>query len=679
MENTIKYKKCYAVIFYAVVIAAFLPIVLLATSSVSTAEAYNSDILEYVKNIKKIYFGIVVGDVNYAFDMETFGYGAGMFLVLSLLTFPVQFITNSDLILLVILRGIGLTSFLLSTLIIKKIFQNLISEKRKTTIDLAWLVTCSILAIYPSTSLLITRIHPEMLQLLFVLIGIWLHLKFEDTQKKIYLIFSAIMWGVAIGIKISGGIFLVLPFSILALGSSDMKKKTKDFLLFAVICFTTAIIIICPYIIFNGYDGYMKYRNELKIFSQTLQNMSYSDFDNYKPLASPAEVIKGWFTYAYRHGYASLIWIVTIFLGEIIFTIRQLRQRDYSKLFKINMGIITTFIINTVYYVVKVTRVSVNYYFTPMCLITIIFLFNIFNYKQLKSKYCKILCGVILLSFIPSVRHDFAIYKEQVELSKRLDKQAYRYVEFENWLKEREYPYRSIMLPVSMNLSMTSKDWNWIPDYDKINAEKKYKINTEGGYTQNLEYYISFDEVMDINCYDIFVIDKVSNKDFEMTENTLEDNNMVQIYNDNFVSAYGSMNQGIYDENLNETVSDYIKENIRIIEFMPNEWNGVSIPLPQSTNCNEYKQVKISFELENAQAVQEIRLAFSGNCTYVGENIWHYIISKNLKEGINTFYIEKEDFTLRHGYIDWKNVSSTGIDGVGEENFAIKNLSIALE
>lgn len=676
MENTINYKKSHTVLFYSIVIAYFLPMVLLATSSISTAEAYNSDILEYVKNVKKIYFGIIVGDVNYALNMRTFGYGSGMFLILGLLTFPVQFITNSDLILLAILRSIGLASFLLSTLIIRKIFQNLVSYKCKTTCDFAWLVTCIILTIYPSTSLLITRIHPEMLQLLFVLLGILLYLQFEDMQKKIYLISSAMMWGIAIGIKISGVIFLVLPFSVLALSSSG--KKIKEFFLFATISFTFAIIIICPNIILNGYDGYLKYREELKFFSQTLQNMSYSDFDNYKPLASKVEVIKGWFTYAYMHGYASLIWIFIVFWGEIIFTIKQLKQRDYSKLFKLNIGIIATFIINSIYYLAKVTRVSVNYYFTPMCLLTIIYLFNIFNERPFRTKWFKILCGVILISFIPSLHHDFDIYREQIELSKRLDKQAYRYVDFVNWIKERNYPYRSILLPVSMNLNMSSKDWNWIPDYDEINAEKKYKINTEGGYTQNLDYYVSFDEVIDICFYDILIIDKVSNKNFEMIENILKKNNMVQIYNDNFVSAYGDIDQGIYDEYLNESISDYIRENIPIIEFMPNEWNGASIPLPQPTNCTEYKRVKISFELENAQAVHEIRLAFSGNCTYVGENIWHYIIS-NLNEGINTFYIEKEDFILRNGYIDWRNVSSTGIDGVGEDNFAIKNLSIILE
>ena len=50
-----------------------------------------------------------------------------------------------------------------------------------------------------------------------------------------------------------------------------------------------------------------------------------------------------------------------------------------------------------------------------------------------------------------------------------------------------------------------------------------------------------------------------------------------------------------------------------------------------------------------------------------------------MKNTAKFYIIEKEDFILRHGYIDWKNVSSTGIDGVGEDNFVIKNLSIELE
>ena len=666
--QAISSNKNIYVVFYIVLILIFAPLVLLATESISEATAYNGDIIGYVESLKKIYYGLYVGDLEYALNINTYGYGAGMFIILAVITLPIQYIFGGDQFLLIVLRSIGLISFILATLIIKKILENLLS-KRDIKIEFTWLIIVMTLSIYPATSLLITRVHPEMMQFLFILLGIYCDLKFEDNEEVKYLILSAIMWGIAVGIKISGGLFLVIPFYfIISNGYIANKEKLKKLLIWGSICLTVGILTICPYVVISIQEGSTHFFNELNAFMPTLQTMSYSDFDNYQQLTSKWEVFRGWFTYVYRHGFSGILWIIAIFLSTIFAIVTK---KGDSKINRLNIGIMIAFIINVIYYVLKVTRISVNYYYIPICLLTIIFLITIFGEMSLRKNLCFVLCFIFVISIVPSLEHDVNIYKEQVELGKRLNRQSYRYENFRKWLKERHYPYRSIMLPTTMNLGLASDDLNWIPNINNITEDKRSMLAVEGGITEKISYYWLFSEIWDTNptsilSTDVVVIDKLGDANFANVKKILEQNGFTQIYNDNFVSAYGGIAPSLSDNNLNEYINHYIEENMLEIIFSGG-WNGIVIPFEEKKDCIEYEKIAISFNLKNVEDVQEIRVVFNGVCNYANENAWHFVITKDkLKEGNNTILIGKEEFTLQQGYIDWENITSIGFGGVGD-------------
>lgn len=408
--------------------------------------------------------------------------------------------------------------------------------------------------------------------------------------------------------------------------------------------------------------------------------MSISDFDNYVPLSSRGGVIKAWFTYIYSHGYMQLPGIVLVVGYMVWMVIRQYRNRDDSKLARFNIGVLLSFVLNAAYYTITVTRVSVYYYYIPLCLLTVAFLINICVGDGRRLKY--ISAAVILISLLPSTVHVWDIYSEQRAGGDRIETVSYRYDDFVNWLRSRRYPYSSLMVPTSMPLDMSSGDLNWIPQADTLSAEKRVRIGVEGGYMNSWRYYWTFEDVWTMNPgsvmdVDIFAVSKMNAGDYSTIDAIMRGAGKKVIYNDNFVIAYGSA--GLSEKN--PTLDEEIQAAANVQPPLPLDpvWNGTTIVFAEPTDCSGYDVIEFSFDLTNAEKVSELRLVFNGSRMDRIENAWHYIVRKGLQNGHNSFTLEKEDFVLSTGYIDWSNVTNIGIGGIGSSDSVITDIEIRLK
>lgn len=689
MKNETLLQYCvrkYQIFVCVLILCILCPILVLGTRSLGFAAAYNSDIIGYVESFKRIYTGLKIGNIEYALEFNTFGYGAGFFVALAPFTTLIQFLFMSDRALLLFLRLSGVIFLLGSLVCLRSIIRYLLPVGVNTTNATRnlWLLFTIVLLLYPATIMLVTRIHPEMLQFFLFTVGIWLLFKCEDTGKKRYFILGTVAFGIMLSVKISGIIFFVVPFCLIFFDNGDLKKKLKKTLFFTVAAFFIALAFISPISIYRGDFTFSQFRNELAYFSKSLVNSSISDFDNYVPLSSRAEVVKAWLTYAFSHGYLQIPGVVVMLCVIIYSIVQHIRKREYSKLSRFNIGVLGCFLLNIGYYLLMVTRVSVYYYYMPMCLLTLCFVIDI--YIIYTSHQHRVLCkflipAILVLSLIPSVAHVGKMYAQQHRLDRDLYTVSYRYNDLKGWLCGRRYPFYSILLPISMPLDMTAEDVNWIPQANELSIEERAQIGTEGGYLCQWGYYWTFDDVWSmtpasvINA-DVFVIDKMATADYSATDFILRQQGKSVIYKDNFVVAYGNTPLSEVDPTLNIEIQN-VADNLPPIVLNPS-WNGTNIFFSEPKNLDDYDEVVLSFDLKNAEAIQEVRLVFNGSRMDNIENAWHKMIHSDLLEGRNLFCISKEDFVLSTGYIDWFNVTNIGIGGIGSAESEISNISVKL-
>lgn len=677
-----RFHKIVELLPYFIILVIFIPQVMLSTQTLGSAIAQNSDIVGYFESLRKMYLGISAGDWQYAFNINTFGYGAGLFIILEIVTYPLFVFGVPDTLILICLRGFNLACFLLCILVLKYICLNLRFSKNYKYSNADWYFTTIVISLFPATSLMITHVHPEILQLFFILLGILLYLKYTSTKKFKYFILMAAAWGLEVSVKISGGIFLVIPYILIIFDASkSVKSRLKEIVVFTIECGLLSFFLLIPYCIVDFREGLMNFLNELAYFTRTLESKSFSDFDNYKVLHSRKEVLIGWLTYAFSHGYAALIWIAVMILSILVLTVRNIRKGYSRILTNLNVGVLCAFLINCTYYMLNVMRISTYYYFSAVCLLTFIFGINvIYAYKAKQKTVIYIFLTLTVISLVPGFIHDISIYQGQIVTAKRLANSTYRYKNFKTWLDERNYPYTSIMLPASMNLNISSNELNWIPDYDAMDVEKRIKLNTEGGYLDKLLFYWTFDDVWNMNPKsvlnsDIFVVDKMGDSGFQNTEKFLEQNDFTKVYNDNFVSAFSNSPLGIEDSNINQAIASILNTNAVDINFH-GEWNGINIDLAPTRNIKSHKQILFSFHAKNSKKISEVRLVFRSGKEQ--ENTWHYVIKAPVKEGSNSFHMDYEDFIVQQGFIDWQNVNYIGIGGIGEDGSSISDFAVLL-
>lgn len=664
-------KLSYINILIYISLFIFLPLTILNINNIGTATAYNGDIIGYFESLKKIYYGFSIGDFKYALDFNTYGYGSGMFIFLSIILVPIQYIfPDNEVIMIFFLRTFGIFSFIVCLYFINKIYLYFNNGK----INKYYLWSSIIIIVYPSTWLLITRIHPEIFQLSIVLLGIYLLLKYDNDSRNIKNItILSIVWAFNVGIKISGIIFLIIPYIVLFKYIIEKRKQAiLHLIIFTFFCCISILIFVEPYVLIDFYDGIIKFKNELSYFSSTLQTMSYSDFDNYQVLNSRLEVIRGWLTYAFQHGYLGCIWMIIIIFLSIRKIFILIKNNNFNILFYLTSGILITFLVNCLYYILFITRISVYYYYIPICLLTII-VFIDFKILVSNKYYIYFFVFITCVLSLSSITHDKKIYKEQVELSHRLSRTEYRSENLKNWILDRNIPYHNILLPTSLNIGFQSDEINWIPQYSSIDLSKRNLINIEGGYTEKIDYYWKLDDILDrgseaIVLYDLIVIDKLQNENLKSINNILIENSFTVAYEDNFTIAYSRHTSNSTDS-ANLVINRILEENSSKLKLVNNEWCGLNINLPELYNFNSYSKIKISFFIDNLEEFQELRLVFNGYCTFTNENTWHYVLKQDdVSVGYNEFILDKYSFILQQGYIDWGNISNIGFGGVGNGN-----------
>lgn len=232
------YPRKFALALCIVIVLLFLPILVLCTDSIGNAAAYNGDIIGYVESFKKMYYGFVSRDMDYSWSINTFGYGGGFFIILLPITVLAQAFSNSDVLLLLVLRLSGCVFLCFSLLFMDMLIRDLLpAGERSAKITFVLLVV--MLMLYPTTILLVTRIHPEMLQLFLCCAGIYLLCRYDDLGKTRYLIFASVLWGMAVGTKISGAILLAIPYVMIV-----FKRESWGRRIIKAVCFTAIVGIV---------------------------------------------------------------------------------------------------------------------------------------------------------------------------------------------------------------------------------------------------------------------------------------------------------------------------------------------------------------------------------------------------------------------------------------------------
>lgn len=689
--HNINKKEVYKYIL-CIIFLIYLPLTIFMTGNISNAFSYNGDLKGVVENIYQFHTGIIAGDWVYALGGTTYGYGAAMFIFLGIITFPIHLISNNEQYVLIVVRSFSLITLILSFIMMKSVFSKIMQINMKNInikkINLFSSITFIIISLFPATALLITRIHPEIFQMFIFLSAFNFLLKFNETKEKKFYILSSILFGIMIGTKISGIIFLCLPLLFIILENLDNKKETiKQILVFITITILMALFSAIPSILFDFKNSIINFNNELSYFSQTLKSMSISEFDYYLKLNSTKEVIKAWIIHIFNHGYVNVIGMIMILANIIYNSIIEIKEKIRVK---INFIVLILLILNASYYIFFVTRVSTYYYYLPVCMVVACFIYNMIlneglldgkNHK--KIKVILLLCLVII--YIPSILHTKAIYTEQVKNKFRLEDLTYRYTGLRNFISSKKYPEKSILLPTDINLNMSSRELNWFP-YKSSLIDRNNVYTKENSFVENLQYYWTLEDIIKSNPklvynMDIVVIDKIQERNYNKYEKELIKNNMYEIYEDNYVLVYSKNQKTVENENINELISNNLKDKYQgaHIAFKENGWNSTGCEFYPAINLTSKSGVLIKFNYIKGD-FENLRFVVNGYCESINENCWDYRIDKHeVKQGYNEIYIPKEKFIVQSGDINWNYVTSInfGADIISETY--IDNLIIEIK
>ena len=352
---------------YLLIILVYLPCLLMSTSNIGVAISLNGDIKAYFEAILKFQKGIILGDLNYALDFTSMGYGGGMFLFLAILVFPLRLILKGDQAVLIVIRCISLLALIGVLNGLNRII-NLLKLKIDENIKCFLMLLISFL---PATVLLVTRIHPEILQLYFFVMGTFYLLRFflpKEEQSSKDFIFSILFYSFMVGFKISGAAYLIFPVIILTFSNKKIGSKMKFLLLFGVGTGVLSLVFLVPRILIAPIAAIAKFQNEFFHFSKILQERVISEFNYYEVLTGKKEVLLKWLTHSFSYGYFSPLLVMVMFGLMVYYAYYEFKKKNN---FKIGFAGLMTFVINCAYYFLFSNRVATYYIYIPMILLIV--------------------------------------------------------------------------------------------------------------------------------------------------------------------------------------------------------------------------------------------------------------------------------------------------------------------
>lgn len=686
--NTIK--QNYISIIFIMILIIYIPILLVLSKNIGLATFLNADQGGYLETIRKIHIGLYKFDLKYAFDVNTYAYGFGHFLILSLITFPFYVFKLPEQYTIFTIRFFSLAMFLLSLIMLKYIIKKFCKSRNITFNKYLFVIQIAVILLFPATHFMLTRIHPEMLQTFLLTAAIYFLWEYDDSRKLKYGIFSAFFFGYAIAAKISSVIFLIVPlvyYGFVFLKNFHENRgyfiyEFKNSIIFMSIIFATSMLFTYPLIVLDFKEGIKIFLSQYQFFSKTLKINALADFDFFKELSSNKEILFSWVTYVYNHGFINCF--AQYFLVIIMIYSSYKEYRNKNK-FPLSIFILVLYLITSIYYMTTVTRISTYYFFPIMFVFVPIALINIQVYFNGKVKV--LIFNIIVIIALFNTVHDFKIIKEHFERGLLAQKNQYKFDGVTKLIRENSFPRNKILFSTQIPLNISSEEMEYVPlisSRDEINCS----INS----TINFLPYNTFDEhdFLRAKNQDLFIIDK-SNTEHLKKGMQLVKQNMNILYEDNYAlvltknkSSYQPKYDSVNIDDFNAT-EWYPREKNNInktvyLQWNKNEWKGTLKSFNEPIDFAKLKNVVIEFNVNDIQDDETLRLIFTGVNGNKNDNVWDYdLFRKDLKKGHNIIKINKNEFALANGYIQWQYVNGIGFGGVMKMGTKVELINVKFE
>ena len=637
----------------------YCPLLLIATDHFSSAVALNGDLSLYAENILKFQYGVVYQDITYALSHTTYGYGDFFFLILCILCFPFMMMGNETVV-LVILRGISLLCLLGSAYLMVKIDRMLIQEETEKYSSGQMFVFCGVLSILPASTLLLTRIHPEIFQMLLFVSALYFVLKYLLLEKRKDLFFCALCSGLMVGCKISGVIFF-LPLLVLLWAG---RRKGFDLVCFGVCACPTALVSSVPLLLVHPIKALEAFTAELDFFTGTLQTYSISEFDYYEKLDTRADVLYAWITHAFSHGYVHPF-VILLLLGACIYGVHN-EVKNKSRI-KMNTAILAMFVVNFLYYALTVTRVSTYYLYLPVVMLLFVFFRNI--HKKSTQKWLFMEAIGIPAALLPSFSHFLDLYKESMRASIRL--QTQRYHDLADSILQDDYLKKdTILLPTSINLDVPLEDLHWIPEWKEIHSDEPV-IRRGDSVISGLKYYWTLEDYWNnhdgLDQVDLLVVDKKEERDYLSFSDSILDagEGISTVYEDEYVVVYGTK---LYADR-------YEGELCNLAYFTSSSigWNRIGENcVQQPVNLEQAETFTLSFDWMNDK-VENIRIV----CKSL-DYVWDFEMD-GIKKGHNVVEIPKNQFHIQQGKMRWGYIDVIEVGGEFTDHVTLRNVKMEVQ
>lgn len=348
--------------------------------------------------------------------------------------------TDSEQVLAITLRAVSLISWFLTGFFIFKAARNLSLQ-----VHFALLASASLLML-PNVFEYAQFVHPDLLQVLFCSIAIYVLTNKRDTYFSVLL--AAAFLGLAFGTKYSG-IFL-LPAVFLLLGYQFYKRRI-DPIKFTIYTTLSVGLFLAFWIALNPYV--------LKEFPLFLEDFQYESQHVKRGhwRAEPANPLL-WFEVLFSQ-FDYLIFVLTIGIASALYS---LKTALFEKK-ELMVGIfLLCFMLGFGYLMLEVNMRRPRYLFHLLPLLVLVAFYGL-NQVNLRLKNRAILPLLVLALLLFPMRESYAVYERYSQ------KMEHPYVKAGEWMKER-YPE---------GIKVLSDYYSYLPKEHFVNAYHTFGVTKE--------------------------------------------------------------------------------------------------------------------------------------------------------------------------------------------------------
>jgi small nuclear ribonucleoprotein (snRNP)-like protein len=645
----------------------YVPILLQLSENFGLMLFRTADESGYFDTIRRIHDGLKYGNITNAFSGSTYAYGFGYFIVLALITFPFYFFNFEQGIIFFI-------RFANVLLLVITLYAFLYLIKRHFNFSSRVLLLVTILIVsFPAVNMLLTHVHPEILQSALLILGI-IGLRFYNYDAKCkYIILAGITFGAAVGTKISSILFLVVPalfFAYKLLNKQfSFKFIIKSFLFFSISFLFTAILTVHPLFIVNPKDTLNNVINEYKYFSNSLNVDAIAEFDLYQPLDNKVSIIMEWLIHPYNYGFFSfgLFYLLLVFL--VYKSLLEIKNKTEFPL--ITMSLVLH-IVTVLFYLLQSTRIT-SYYFVPSLLLLIpiglIQLYQI-GIQKINFKHFKLFFSLIfIIVALTNVPHDIRLADMFIQRSAYAEVHKGLYRPIVELIESNKFPRDNIYFDISIPLDVSAIEIQLSPF--------GYPVGSSNSTVKRMMPFNFLDEYAYVA--DIVIVSKRNPENYRKALEYIN-TGMNLIYEDNFSLVISKHPNAIQISNLsvnNIDASEWfpIKENAETGEIIWAEhaWDGLLKELYVPVNLSKVEKIELDITVDaNDLSDSSLLLVFNGVGGTSNKNSWDYDMTESIKQGHNRIELRKEWFRISNGSVQWEYVTGIGFGGVMKPGTKIK-------